>query len=89
MEGYAIVLPTFTPVLDALILISRVIVFVSSIFEQLMDSLGAYPLLFGAFAVFFACRLLLAPFVGAVFSDRASDEAKKIRSSSKSPKKGK
>lgn len=52
------------------------------LFTQLMTAFGGFPLLWGAFAIFLACRFLLAPLVGAAVSGRASDTYKKLRTPS-------
>lgn len=54
------------------------------LFTQLMTAFGGFPLLWGAFAIFLACRFLLAPLVGAAVSGAASDTVTRFRTPSRS-----
>jgi len=62
---------------------AQAIAAVIGFFVQIFTHLGAYNLLWGAIAIFLACRFLLAPWIAAQFNAGASDRAKRTNKGEK------
>lgn len=61
----------------------NIIVSALDTFVKFIVHFNGYPLLFGLFAIFFACRFLLAPWIANSLQGGASDKAKKPKGGNK------
>lgn len=79
-------MPAITGTLDLVTALGdfvRIIASGISTFAQFIVHFNGYPLLFGVFALMFACRFLLAPWIANTIQGGASDKVKKPKGGSK------